>query len=48
MVHGLNPFGMKYLRRVNENNVDLNRNSLFTDEELCKTLTSYLISKRVQ
>jgi hypothetical protein len=32
-VHGLNPFGMKYLRRVNENNVDLNRNALFSDEE---------------
>jgi hypothetical protein len=32
-VHGLNPFGMKYLRRVNENNVDLNRNALFGDEE---------------
>lgn len=31
MVHGLNPFGMKNLRRVNENNVDLNRNALFSD-----------------
>lgn len=26
VVHGINPFGMKYLRRVSENNVDLNRN----------------------
>jgi hypothetical protein len=26
MVHVLNPFGMKFSRRVNENNVDLNRN----------------------
>ena len=25
-VHGLNPFGMAWLRRVNEHNVDLNRN----------------------
>lgn len=25
-VHGLNPFGMAYYRRTNENNVDLNRN----------------------
>ena len=27
-LHALNPFGMKHLRRVNENNVDLNRNFL--------------------
>ena len=26
MVHGLNPFGFAHLRRVNEDNVDLNRN----------------------
>ena len=26
LVHGLNPFGFSALRRVNENNVDLNRN----------------------
>src|SRR5215510_13293421 len=26
LVHILNPFGMAWLRRVNENNVDLNRN----------------------
>lgn len=25
-VHSINPFGMKYFRRANENNVDLNRN----------------------
>ncbi len=25
-VHGVNPFGMKFFRRVTENNVDLNRN----------------------
>ena len=28
LVHVLNPFGMAWLRRVNENNVDLNRNFL--------------------
>ena len=26
LVHGLNPYGFKYVRRVTENNVDLNRN----------------------
>ncbi len=26
VIHGINPFGFKYLRRVTENNVDLNRN----------------------
>ncbi|HYR42311.1 MAG TPA: DUF2817 domain-containing protein [Terriglobia bacterium] len=29
IVHVLNPFGMAWLRRVNENSVDLNRNSCF-------------------
>lgn len=28
LVHGLNPWGMAWLRRVNEHNVDLNRNFL--------------------
>lgn len=28
-VHPMNPFGMKHLRRTNENNVDLNRNGVF-------------------
>ncbi len=31
-VHALNPWGMKHLRRVNENNVDLNRNFLAAGE----------------
>ena len=26
LIHGVNPYGFKYLRRVTENNVDLNRN----------------------
>jgi hypothetical protein len=31
-VHALNPYGMAWLRRVNENNVDLNRNFLGAEE----------------
>lgn len=33
LVHAVNPFGMAWLRRVNENNVDLNRNFLGPGEE---------------
>jgi Protein of unknown function (DUF2817) len=33
-VHCLNPYGLAWLRRVNENNVDLNRNYFFEDENL--------------
>jgi hypothetical protein len=33
LIHSLNPFGFKHNRRVNENNVDLNRNSVY-DERL--------------
>lgn len=33
LVHVMNPFGMAWLRRVNENNVDLNRNFLGVDQE---------------
>jgi hypothetical protein len=29
LLHGLNPWGMKHYRKVNENNVDLNRNFVF-------------------
>jgi hypothetical protein len=32
-VHALNPFGMAWLRRSNEHNVDLNRNFLFSGQE---------------
>ncbi len=32
-IHGLNPYGMSHVRRVNENNVDLNRNNAI-DEAL--------------
>ena len=33
LVHILNPYGMAWLRRFNENNVDLNRNFLGPDEK---------------
>ena len=33
LVHTLNPYGMAWLRRVNENNVDLNRNFITSDEK---------------
>jgi hypothetical protein len=33
LVHILNPYGMAWLRRFNENNVDLNRNFLAPDED---------------
>ncbi len=32
LVHAVNPYGMAWLRRANENNVDLNRNFLRRDE----------------
>jgi hypothetical protein len=32
-LHGLNPYGFKYHRKVTENNVDLNRNCLKVDEK---------------
>jgi hypothetical protein len=37
-IHALNPFGMSYYRRANENNVDLNRNALFTEQEWTEAL----------
>lgn len=32
LVHAVNPYGMSFYRRFNENNVDLNRNALTEDE----------------
>ena len=32
-VHAINPWGMKHHRRVNENNVDLNRNFIFKQDK---------------
>jgi hypothetical protein len=31
LIHSINPWGMKYHRRVNENNVDLNRTFIFNE-----------------
>lgn len=39
VIHAINPYGFKHLRRVTENNVDLNRNS-DTDPGLFSTLNS--------
>jgi len=36
LIHGLNPYGFKHLRRVTENNVDMNRNCAI-DENLFDT-----------
>jgi len=36
LIHGLNPFGFKYLRRYTENDVDINRNCA-VDDSLYKT-----------
>ena len=32
LIHSLNPYGMKYNRRVTESNVDLNRNCMISKE----------------
>jgi Protein of unknown function (DUF2817) len=32
LIHAVNPFGMKYNRRVNERNIDLNRNGLLPND----------------
>lgn len=41
LIHGLNPYGFKYLRRVTENNVDLNRNCDINDTLFSIVNTSY-------
>ncbi len=52
IIHGINPYGFKYKRRVTENNVDLNRNcsvdnSLFESENKgYNELTSFLNPKQ--
>lgn len=40
-IHGLNPFGFKNERRVNENNVDLNRNFLIQTADFSSTNNNY-------
>jgi hypothetical protein len=41
LVHALNPFGMHHLRRVNESNVDLNRNFLGPSHEYAGCAPAY-------
>ena len=41
MLHVLNPYGMAHIRRVNENNVDLNRNFLHTGQTYSGSSTEY-------
>ncbi len=41
LVHGLNPYGFAYHRRVNENNVDLNRNFLLDGERFSGSPARY-------
>jgi hypothetical protein len=41
LLHALNPAGMSSLRRVNENNVDLNRNFLAPGESYCGSPEHY-------
>jgi hypothetical protein len=41
LVHALNPYGMAWLRRVNENNVDLNRNFLAAGESYAGAPAAY-------
>lgn len=38
LVHGINPYGMKYRRKSNENNVDINRNFVMKWNELNKQI----------
>jgi len=42
-----NPFGVKNKRRVNENNVDLNRNFLIKEEEFIKSKDDYYLIDEV-
>ena len=46
-VHILNPYGMSWLRRVNEENVDLNRNFLEPDESYSGPDDSYALLDRI-
>ncbi|MBC2703123.1 M14 family metallopeptidase [Desulfobacula sp.] len=39
LIHGMNPYGFKYKRRVSENNVDLNRNCS-NDSKLYKSINA--------
>lgn len=43
LVHAINPWGMKYRRRVNSQNVDLNRNFVWIDEGREEVFDSSLV-----
>jgi hypothetical protein len=51
LVHGVNPFGFSWLRRVNEDNVDMNRNFVdhegknYPENDLFETLYPYAMPK---
>jgi len=52
LVHGVNPYGFSYLRRTNENNVDMNRNfvdfsNLQLDDCDYKTLHKVLLTSEI-
>jgi hypothetical protein len=41
LIHAVNPFGFRHLRRVTENNVDLNRNCVLSPEEFATLNLGY-------
>ena len=41
LVHGLNPYGFKHIRRFDQSNIDLNRNFLKPDELYCGAPAGY-------
>ena len=43
LVHGINPYGFKMLRRTNEDNVDLNRNFLTSDSDYERSPNAYAL-----
>ncbi len=43
IVHAVNPYGYQFKRRVNENNVDLNRNYSATQEHFDSRITAYKV-----
>ncbi|RLQ95376.1 M14 family metallopeptidase [Falsibacillus albus] len=45
LMHAINPWGMKYFRKVNEHNVDLNRNFIFNRETDDLSNESYVKAK---
>lgn len=46
LVHAINPWGMRNFRRVNENNVDLNRNYIYNPESLPQDINEYYAKEK--